>query len=309
MSKTLKQKVDTAIKLLKTAEQQAATKESKMVEVNTPAWNTDGGGQKTLIDNNLVEIAYSGGKDSDVILRLAQMADIKHVAIHKRTTIDKAGTLRHCIENKAVILEPQKSFFSLIEQGGFPTRRARFCCSNLKEYKVLETAVHGIRVSESKKRANLYKEPQICRVYGGNKKNKVEVFLPILDWTDDDVKEFVEQEKIQCHRLYYDKNGCFDPKQRLGCICCVLQSQRRLIEDFKAHPAFVKAYIKHGKVWWENRPNTSSHQIFDSIYHLFINNVFCESYAVYQRKYGRSSLFSESSAKQMLEDYFKIELP
>ena len=44
MSKTLKQKVDTAIKLLKTAEQQAATKEAKMVEVNTPAWNTDGGG-------------------------------------------------------------------------------------------------------------------------------------------------------------------------------------------------------------------------------------------------------------------------
>ena len=44
MSKTLKQKVDTAIKLLKTAEQQAQTKESKQVEVNTPAWNTDGGG-------------------------------------------------------------------------------------------------------------------------------------------------------------------------------------------------------------------------------------------------------------------------
>lgn len=43
MGKTLKQKVDTAIKLLKTAEQQAVTKESKMVEVCTPAWNTDGG--------------------------------------------------------------------------------------------------------------------------------------------------------------------------------------------------------------------------------------------------------------------------
>lgn len=308
MSKTLKQKVDTAIKLLRTAEQQAQTKPEKMVEVNTPAWNTDGGGCKTLIDNNLVEISYSGGKDSDVILRLAQMADIKHIAIHKRTTIDPAGTIQHSIYNKAVILEPKQSFFSLIERGGFPTRRARFCCESLKEYKVLDTAVQGIRVSESTKRAKLYHEPQICRVYG-NKKNKVEVFLPILDWTDDDVKEFVEQENVKCHSLYYDQNGCFDPKKRLGCLCCVLQSKRRLIEDFKEHPAFVKAYIRHGKVWWENRPNTSSHQKFDSIYHLFIHNVFCESYAVYQRKYGKSSLFSESSAKQLLEDYFNIDLP
>jgi hypothetical protein len=137
MSKTLKQKVDTAIKLLKTAEQQAATKESKMVEVNTPAWNTDGWGQKTLIDNNLVEISYSGGKDSDVILRLAQMADIKHMAIHKRTTIDEAGTLRHCIENKAVILEPQKSFFSLIEQSGFRQDAHDFAVLILKNTRCL----------------------------------------------------------------------------------------------------------------------------------------------------------------------------
>lgn len=307
MSKTLKQKVDTAIKLLKTAEQQAATKESKMVEVNTPAWNTDGG-HNTLIDNNLVEISYSGGKDSDVILRLAQMAGIKHITIHKRTTIDPAGTVQHAIDNGAVVLEPKHTFFELIRMNGFPSRFARFCCRYLKEYKVLDTAVQGVRTSESVKRAKRYKEPVECRLYG-SKKEKVEVFYPILDWTDDDVKEFVEQQGVQCHKLYYDKNGCFNPNNRLGCICCPLKSVNKLREDFANHPGFVKAYIRLGKEWLESHKESSTYKKFGNTYNLFLNNVFCNTYDEYQRKYGKSSLFSESSAKQLLEDYFKIDLP
>jgi len=35
-----------------------------------------------------IEVAYSGGKDSDVILELAKMAGIKYRAIYKNTTID-----------------------------------------------------------------------------------------------------------------------------------------------------------------------------------------------------------------------------
>jgi len=263
MSKTLIQKVDTAIKLLKTAEQQAKNKPQKMVKVPTPSWNTicggcDGVEYNALIDNNLVEVSYSGGKDSDVILHLARMAGIKHIAIHHRTSIDPPGTLQHCISNNAVIINPKETFFQIMERKGFPTRRARFCCEILKEYKVLDTAVQGIRTSESRKRAEIYKEPQICRIYG-NKKNRVEVFLPILDWTDDDIKEFIKQENIQCHKLYYDDKGNFCPEHRLGCICCPLQSTRKLKEDFEKHPSFVKAYIRHGKVWFDSHSNTSSH--------------------------------------------------
>lgn len=35
-----------------------------------------------------IEIAYSGGKDSDVILQLAKEAGIRYRAIYKNTTID-----------------------------------------------------------------------------------------------------------------------------------------------------------------------------------------------------------------------------
>ena len=40
-----------------------------------------------------LEIAYSGGKDSDIILELARMSGIEYRAIYRNTTIDPPGTL------------------------------------------------------------------------------------------------------------------------------------------------------------------------------------------------------------------------
>lgn len=134
-----------------------------------------------------VELSYSGGKDSDVILELAKMAGINYRAIYKNTTIDPPGTIRHVRENNVEIVRPKETFLQLIERKGFPTRRARFCCQVLKEYKIMDIAIQGIRRSESSKRAKLYKEPTLCRIYNNNKANHVEVILPILDWTDNDV--------------------------------------------------------------------------------------------------------------------------
>jgi phosphoadenosine phosphosulfate reductase len=42
-----------------------------------------------------IEIAYSGGKDSDCILELAKMAGVNYRAIYKNTTIDPPGTIKH----------------------------------------------------------------------------------------------------------------------------------------------------------------------------------------------------------------------
>lgn len=48
--------------------------------------------------DNPVEIAYSGGKDSDVILQLAKEAGIAYRAIYRNTTIDPPGTIMHARE-------------------------------------------------------------------------------------------------------------------------------------------------------------------------------------------------------------------
>ena len=191
-----------------------------------------------------VEISYSGGKDSDVILELAKMAGIDFRAIYKNTSIDPLGTIKHCKDMGAEVLAPKQRFKDIIAERGFPNRRRRFCCSILKEYKVLDRAVQGIRREESAKRAARYKEPEICRLYPN--KEKVRVYYPILEWTLEDVARFIEERVIRCAPVYYDDQGCFHPERRLGCLCCPLQSINHRKEEFKRYPGILKLYLRGG---------------------------------------------------------------
>lgn len=251
-----------------------------------------------------IELSYSGGKDSDVILELAKMAGIKYRAIYKNTTIDPPFTISHVKSKGVEIVRPKTSFLRLISKSGFPTRRARFCCQHLKEYKILGHSIQGIRRSESVKRAERYKEPIICRFYG-SKKNRVSVALPILEWTDRDVDEFVKERNIQCHPLYY-KNGKFDVTERLGCMGCPLASDNGL-SDFKKHPLLVKAWIKSGLKWWETHPNAASRKKFNDIYELFVHNIFFDSYEAFKLSVGGGYL-GRMDCKKFLENYFNIKL-
>ena len=194
-------------------------------------------------DGETVEVAYSGGKDSDVILELTKMAGIKYRAIYKNTTIDPPGTLSHVKEAGAEILNPKKKFFELVQQNGSPNRFSRFCCRFLKEYKVLDKAIMGIRKSESTKRAVSYSEPTECRFYG-SKKEHVEAFYPILEWSNQDVLDFITERGLKIHPLYFREDGSIDVTRRVGCMCCPLASKRKRLEQFKKYPNMVKAYIK-----------------------------------------------------------------
>ena len=154
-------------------------------------------------DKGDIEISYSGGKDSDVILELAKMAGIPYRAIYKATTIDPPKTIAHAREMGAEVVRPKKTFFQLVSEKGFPSRFARFCCSALKEYKICDRAIQGIRRVESRKRAENYKEPEVCRVYSA--KEKVKVYLPILEWTDEDVAEFIKERNIKSYKNRIDR--------------------------------------------------------------------------------------------------------
>lgn len=253
-----------------------------------------------------IELSYSGGKDSDVCLALAQMAGIPYRAIYKNTTIDPPYTIAHCKEKGAEIIRPKKSFFEIIEQRGFPSRFARFCCSELKEYKILDTAIQGIRRAESTKRAANYKEPIICRTYG-RKANHVNVVLPILDWSDADVRRFVVSNDIKCHPLYYDENGQFCVNRRLGCLGCPMASDNGL-HDFKQYPNLVKAWIRAGKRYWDKprEKELASKANFADIYELFCYCLFYNNLVKFDE--AKSGMFGKVDCKQFLQDYFKIEL-
>lgn len=220
MIEGLNKKVERAIKLIQSA--------GKMAEkVNQP-----------------LEIAYSGGKDSDAILELAKMSGINFKAIYKNTTIDPPGTINHAIARGAEMVRPETTFAELMHTYGWPSRRMRFCCSVLKEYKILDYVVIGVRREESSKRSKRYKEPEECRVFSKNEKARH--YFPILDWSLDDVAEFLNNRGVKCAPVYYDKDGVFHPERRLGCLTCPLKSRRQRLEDFEKYPNFVKIYLRGG---------------------------------------------------------------
>lgn len=73
---------------------------------------------RTAAGDDIVEVSYSGGKDSDVILELAKMAGIKFRAIYKNTTIDPPGTISHC-KSMGVEITPPSDFSATCQKEGY----------------------------------------------------------------------------------------------------------------------------------------------------------------------------------------------
>ena len=251
-----------------------------------------------------LEIAYSGGKDSDVILQLAKEAGVNFRAIYKNTTIDPPGTIKHAQEMGVEIIRPKKTFFQLLAEKGYPNRNKRFCCEELKEYKILDKCVQGIRREESQKRAERYQEPSVCRIYG-SKANHVEVVLPILEWTTQDVAEFIADRGIKCAPVYYDEKGNFHAERRLGCMGCPLAYRKKRIKEFKKHPGLVRCYIKAGRKFLETHPDAKSQKYGDE-YSFFYRNLFCDKDEDYF--YQVTGLFGKPDIKGFLEQTFGIKL-
>ena len=252
-----------------------------------------------------IEISYSSGKDSDVILELAKMAGIPYRAIYKNTTIDPPGTIAHAREVGAEVINPQKTFFQLIAKKGFPSRVSRWCCSDLKEYKVCDRAIQGIRRSESRKRAERYKEPEVCRVYSA--KEKVKVYLPILEWTDGDVAEFIKERNIKCHPLYY-RGGQFDVTQRLGCMGCPLVSRKKRIQFFKDNPRWLKAWIRAGQKRYtsEKYQNGKAKYKFKDAFEAMGYILYYDNIQQFEER--TYNLFGEFNWKEFLQKEFNIDM-
>lgn len=94
-------------------------------------------------------ITYSGGKDSDVMLHLAEKSGIPFEVLHSLTTADAPETVRHVydtfrrLEEKGVKCTVDKhvqpdgsrvTMWNLIQKKLMPpTRLMRYCCAVLKE--------------------------------------------------------------------------------------------------------------------------------------------------------------------------------
>lgn len=256
-----------------------------------------------------IEIAYSGGKDSDVILQLAKEAGIRYRAIYRNTTIDPPGTIAHVKRMGAEILRPKETFFQLVAKNGMPNRFMRFCCRVLKEYPILYNSVIGVRKCESRARNARYSEPVVCRVYNKRKNLRVQQILPILDWSDDEELEFINERNIRLHPLYYREDGSVDISQRLGCMCCPLKSPKKRLEDFKKHPRMLRQYIRSAAKYLETHPNSSVHKWANSVYEWVFAEIMCSKHSEFMSAYKNGLIkYDKQYYKETLEKYFNVNL-
>ena len=262
---------------------------------------------RSIPQDGPIEVSYSGGKDSDVILELAKMAGIPFEAIYKQTSIDPPGTTTHAKQMGATVVRPKETFLQIIERKGHPTRMRRFCCEILKEYKIHDRSIMGIRRCESTKRAARYKEPEECRMYRNGE--KVRVYYPILEWTDEDVERFILERGISCAPVYYDEQGRFHVERRLGCIGCPLKSDLG-VADFKRYPRLLKAQINAFQKYLNKHPDTRyaefiNHSAIEGYFYF----LFCRSADEFLVRRG-GGLFKDTAVdiKAYMEEQFGIEL-
>lgn len=179
-------------------------------------------------------LAFSGGKDSITIYRLAEMAGVKFNAHYSKTGIDPPELVQFIKEYYPNIgfEKPEYSIFHAMVHGYDtfwpPTRMARWCCELLKEaHGHGRFLLTGIRWEESVRRRGR------AMIEGCVAKRQRYLHL-IIDWTKDDVWAFIKQENLSYCPLY-DKG--FD---RIGCILCPMSHSAK--RDIERWPKFANAW-------------------------------------------------------------------
>jgi len=187
---------------------------------------------------------FSGGKDSVAIYRLAQIAEVRVDWHYHVTTIDPPQLVRFIRREfpDVVFDRPAKSFVELVRKKGLPTRRARWCCAELKEgHADGRSIVLGIRGSESARRAAAWSE------VSWNRRARVRMILPLFRWRVEDVWGFLRSESLPVCELY---SGF---QRRLGCILCPMAGTAARAADAEAYPAMTRAVKEAGREYWERR--------------------------------------------------------
>lgn len=226
-------------------------------------------------------LCYSGGKDSDVIRILAQLAGVKHELHHNLTSVDAPETVRYVKSIPDMHIDiphdnngNRVSMWSLIVKKGIPpTRLMRYCCLELKEKGGEgKLKVTGVRAAESVSRKknsgmiNIIGKPkttqkfaeEIGADYDVNKSGGL-----VMNMDNSPNRRLVEH----CYRTtntminpiidwtdddvwaFLHHYGCASNplyqcgKSRVGCIGCPMANSKARLREFEKYPKYKQLYI------------------------------------------------------------------
>ena len=224
-------------------------------------------------------VCYSGGKDSDAILKLAEISGIDYEVSHSLTTADAPETVMHVkktfrrLEDSGVHCEIKYPYYkgqrvtmwSLIPQKKMPpTRVVRYCCSVLKETGGKGRAIAtGVRKSESRARskrkfannfssarpgaidfddaASLFEDPDKFAAHDDNFLRSCRIKGKT---SFQPILEWEAVDVMQfCHENGVELNPLYaEGFERVGCIGCPLASREEREREFERWPRYEKMY-------------------------------------------------------------------
>lgn len=156
-------------------------------------------------------LAFSGGKDSQALYHMTQLAGVRFQGHMNLTSVDPPEVIRFVKKNypEVELIKPGKSIFQhAIEKQILPTMRVRWCCAEYKETAGAgKVTLIGIRKAESSRRA---------------KRNEVEINNRKFSGDLDGLEEYRQEQKAKRMKRKSKADGVnitnADEEQTLGCI-------------------------------------------------------------------------------------------
>lgn len=202
---------------------------------------------------------FSGGKDSQCLYHIVKLSGVKYSTYMNLTSVDPPEVLRFVKTQypDVELIKPKMSIYEMAKKKHIlPTRTLRWCCHEFKETsgagkvtligirkqesvrrakrKEVSTEIKGKRSEESFDQWSEHEENMVTCVSG---KDKI-LISPILDWSEQDVWDFLNINKIP-HCELYDEGYT-----RIGCICCPMSSNKQKIKEIKNWPHVKRNWLK-----------------------------------------------------------------
>ena len=224
-------------------------------------------------------LAFSGGKDSQSLFHVAQLAGVKFKAHMNLTSIDPHQVILFVKTNYPSIElhKPVDSIYNIAYKRKFllPSRIIRWCCAEYKEKGGAgKVTLTGIRKAESTRRAKRSTVEVSDRSFAGNldqfeqwqleqikkkfpninqdqfkEQDESEVrcingkdkiiINPIMEWSDKDVWHFLNDVVQVPHCELYEMGW-----HRIGCICCPMANYKQRVKELRMFPHVKRHWIE-----------------------------------------------------------------